>query len=52
MDFLKGLFSSSQEDQSSNNFNEPGSSEPNQEEPKVEEGGENSGGSDDSSIQE
>jgi hypothetical protein len=52
MDFLKGLFSSSQEDQSLNNLNEPGSSEPTSGEPPVEEGNDNPGESDDSSFQE
>ena len=52
MDFLKGLFSSSNEDQSLNNPNEPDSSEPTPEEPQAEEGNDNSSGSDDSSFQE
>jgi hypothetical protein len=52
MDFLKGLFSSKQEDQSVNNISEPGSSEPMQDEPKTEEGMDNQGEADDSGLQE
>jgi hypothetical protein len=52
MDFLKGLFSSNQEDQNVNNISETGSSEPTPEEPKMEEGSDNMGGSDDSNSQE
>jgi hypothetical protein len=52
MDFLKGLFSSKQEDQSSNNVSDQGSSEPTLEEPKAEEGIDNQSEADDSGIQE
>jgi hypothetical protein len=52
MDFLKGLFSSKQEDQSLNNISEPGSGEPTQDAPQSESSSEDMNGADDSSIQE
>jgi len=63
MDFLKGLFSSSNEDQSVSNINitESGSSEPTQDvpqapempaEPQASESNDNTGGADDSGFQE
>jgi hypothetical protein len=52
MDFLKGLFSSSNEDQGVNNISESGSTEPTPAEPQTTESTENTGGADNSSSQE